>query len=623
MVSLIVVTISACTQTPKPTIEEPPPLPTPAVPPISEIDAAIALWRESQTTRYFAEIEERRQDEHFKVRLVVVDGVIRTAQRLDYISTSGWGEPVSLPSEQANGYMIESLLERIRKDALGQGDFPVNMRASFDKSLGFPIAVHTEALPAYNNQGELVLNRAYGYSLTVQVKALLEDTYGAGKTLIYSHIRSGGENAWCDNLRFFDDGEAIYTDDCRNTLLQLLVPQSRMELLNQLRASFASLDDLQIEENAFERLIILGSGQGSPDPASLEAAWAYAQEVHPLLSETIGLGLTMVYLYNGELIGFDVFNKKTLPAQLPASGALRSALLSSDGKKLALSNENGLSLIEISSQTVSQLLPPPEEGYYQLRAWSADGILIIAHLPETDSTPIKLGWLTTDDAAWHPLPLPEGIPDYGCDTGLDWSPEGGLLAITGLGYGAPCNRAPGLTVIDISARTASLIIAPEVQTGVEGGGSVIAGAHTPAWSPDGSWLAFGLDQDASAPLTFPTRLYRVHPDGSNLTPLTNNSTGVATHPVWAADWTVYYSLNGAGAELDGLYRYTSTNNTHTLLISGSDLHPLSISPDGEFLLYTANDSFRIWQFRLNEDIAEITGVDGRLPAFVGWFKIGE
>lgn len=622
MMSLMVV-VSACMQSPTPTVEELPPLPTPAVPPIPEIDAAITRWQNSKTTRYFAEVEERHQDAHFKIRLVVADGVIRAAQRLDYTSAGGWSEPVSLPPEQVSEYMIESILQRIRKDALGQGEFPVNMQASFDKSLGFPIAVHTDALPAYNDRGELVLNRAYGYDLTVQVKALLEDTYGAGKTLIYSHIRSGGENAWCDNLRIFDDGEAIYTDDCRNKFLQLPVPQSRFDLLNQLRAGFASLDDLYTNENATERLIIIGSGQGSPDPATLEAAWAYAQEVHPLISETIGLGLTMVYLYKGELIGFDVFNKKTLPSQLAVSGELRSALLSPDGKALVFSDENGLSYMEIDSQTVEQLLPRLDEGYYQPRAWSADGSLIIARLSDTDAESFELGWTTVDQAVWQPLPTPEGTSDYGCDTGLNWSPTGSLLAITGLGYGAPCNLAPGLTVIDLSAGTARRIIAPEVQTGVEGGGLVLAGAHTPAWSPDGSWIAFGLDQDASAPLTFPTRLYRVHPDGSNLTPLTNNSSGVAAHPVWAPDGNLYYSLSGAGAEVDGIYRYSSSDNTHTLLIPGSRLNPLSISPDGEFLLYETGNGFRIWQFRLNEDIAEITGEDDRLPAFVGWFLMRE
>ncbi len=617
------VAISACTQSPTPTVAEPPPLPTAAVPPITEIDAAISRWQNSQTTRYFTEIEERRQDAHFKIRLVVADGVIRAAQRLEYTSADGWSEPVSLPPEQVREYTIESILQRIRKDALGRGEYPVNMQASFDKSLGFPIAVHAEALPAYNERGELVLNRAYGYDLTVLVKALLEDTYGAGKTLIYSHIRSGGENAWCDNLRIFDDGEAIYTDDCRNKFLQLPVPQSRVERLNQLRAGFASLDDLRTIENATARLIIIGTGQSTPDPSTLEAAWAYAEEVHPLISETIGLGLTMVYLYKGELIGFDVFNKKTLPSQMAVSGELRSALLSPDGKVLVFSDEKGLNALEIASQTIKQLLAPPDEGYYQPRDWSSEGVLLVAHIPETDATPIELGWLTPDEPVWHPLPLLEGTPNYGCDTGLDWSPTGGMLAITGLGYGAPCNLMPGLTVIDLSARSASRIIAPEVQTGVQGGDTVIAGAHTPAWSPEGSWIAFGLDQDASAPLTFPTRLYRVHPDGSNLTPLTNNSTGMAAYPVWAPDGTLYYSLTGAGAELDGLYRYTSSNNTHIQLIPGSGLKPLSISPDGEFLLYESDSDFHIWQFRLNEDIAAIKGEDGQLPAFVGWLMMGE
>lgn len=617
------VMISACTQSATQTVEELSPLPTPAVPPIAEIDAAIGRWKDSQTRRYFAEIEERRQEEHFKIRLVVVDDVIRAAQRLDYTATNGWSDPVSLPLSEVSDYTIETILKRIRTDALGLGDFPVNMQASFDKSLGFPIAVHAEALPAYNDQGKLVLNRAYSYDLTVQVKALLEDTYGAGKQLIYSHMRSGGDKAWCDNLRIFADGEAIYTDDCRNKFLQLPVPQSRLELLNQLRVEFASLDDLQMTGDASERLIILGSGQGSPNPAALETAWSFAEEVHPLLSETIGLGLTLAYLYNGEFIGFDVFNRKALPSRLTVSGELRAALLSLDGKWLAFSDADGLNLMDIDSQSVRQLLPPAAKGYYLPRAWSSEGILLVAHIPNTDAEPIELGWLSAKEAAWHPLPTPEGLTDYGCDTGLTWSPEGHQLAITGLGYGSPCNLAPGLTVIDMTNGTATRVVSPEIQSGVEGGGTIIAGAHSPAWSPDGSWIAFSLDQDASAPLTFPSRLYRVHPDGSNLTPLTNNSSGTAGYPVWAPDGSLYYSLSGAGAEQDGLYRYSPADNTHTLLIIGSGLKPVSVSPDGEFLLYEADNGFHIWQFRLGEDIAEIAGENDKRPVFAGWFLMGE
>ena len=222
---------------------------------------------------------------------------------------------------------------------------------------------------------------------------------------------------------------------------------------------------------------------------------------------------------------------------------------------------------------------------------------------------------------WEELPSPNGISGFGCDTGASWSPDVDIVAITGLGYGDPCNTSPGLSIADISSRTAQLLITPTVNSGEVNGSTLIAGAYTPAWSPDGTWIAFGLDQDAPTPLSFPTRLYRVHPDGSNLTPLTNNTQGKAINPTWGHDSTLFYGLTGAGADLNGLYHYLPAENTHTLLIPGSGILPLSISPDSEFLLYEQDQVLKIWQFRLQEVVAEISGEEENHPSFVGWIFI--
>jgi hypothetical protein len=77
-------------------------------------------------------------------------------------------------------------------------------------------------------------------------------------------------------------------------------------------------------------------------------------------------------------------------------------------------------------------------------------------------------------------------------------------------------------------------------------------------------------------------------------------------------------LSGEGADQDGLYHYLPADNAHVLLIPGSGIHPLSISPDGEFLLYEQDLALKIWQFRLGETIAEIEGQEDIHPLFVGW-----
>jgi hypothetical protein len=77
----------------------------------------------------------------------------------------------------------------------------------------------------------------------------------------------------------------------------------------------------------------------------------------------------------------------------------------------------------------------------------------------------------------------------------------------------------------------------------------------------------------------------VRPDGRDLTALTNNAQGWADFPLWAADGTLYYSLSQTGPQTDGIYRYDPVTSSHTLLIAGVDLQPLSFSPGGEFLLF--------------------------------------
>jgi hypothetical protein len=180
-----------------------------------------------------------------------------------------------------------------------------------------------------------------------------------------------------------------------------------------------------------------------------------------------------------------------------------------------------------------------------------------------------------------------------------------------------------LSIVDLESGGAQKIVAPAVSTGLAGGGSITAGAHTPTWSPDGSWVAFGLDQDANAELSFSTRLYRVRPDGSDLTPLTDNSQGIAAYPAWAPDGSLYYSLSRVSAETDGIYRYDSAENTHILLIPGTDLYPLSVSPENGFLLYQQGNELRLWQIFLEEHHAEILGDEGSPPLFAGWLLVGE
>lgn len=612
---------SACsTSTPVPTEAAPPLLPTPDVPPVEEVDAAIEKWQNSDTSNYFFEVDQKNRSEQFIIRLVVEDGEIRAAQRLDYGEDGSLGDPYSISLDEARAYTVDSLLERIRNDVLGESEALFNMITAFNDVIGYPLLVNAEALPTYTDSGTLELNRQFSYDIITKFKPLLEDTYVSG-TPIFSLTRSDGPQALCDSLAILPDGSSTYSDDCRDIFWQLATPESRLQMLNDLRTGFGQLDDTRIEDDQVLHLTISGTGQGTPDAATVDDAWLLATELHDLLSSPTGLGLVMAYVFDGDFFGFDVFNKISMPAQFVHSGDLNGAVLTPDGKILAYSDDDGLSVFTLETQVSQQVLPAPEEGYYLPRTWSNTGRLLVTHYRADERDPVKHGWISLEDSVWHDLPFPDGVSRYGCDTGAAWSPTGDQLAITGLGYGESCNINPGLTIIDINANTADVIIAPQIEP-LEGDGStIIAGAHTPAWSPDGNWIAFGLDQNPDQSANFPTRLYRAHPDGSNLTPLTNNSHGYATHPVWVPDGSLYYGLSSADADLDGLYHYSHTDNSHTLLLPGTGIMPTSISPDGEFLLYTQNLGLKIWRVRLQETVAEIAGDEDRHPSYSGWIVV--
>lgn len=593
-------------------------LPTPDVPQVEEIESAMQRWENSHASSYFIEVEERSQSVDQKIRVVVVDEQVQAAQILIKDTGGQWGEPEVLSPEQAQAYTVQGLFERLRRDASGQGPSPVNMQVTFSPGLGYPAVVDAEALPTLGDDGKLVLNRQNSYDLTSDVKILLQDTFSANREAALTFIRSGGPEAWCDILRVFEDGSSVYTDECRREVLQLTLPENRLEQLNSLRASFARLEDSTQGDDQFQRLVIQGTGQGTADQSTIPEAWDLAVTAYDLLSEPIGLGLTLVYTHNDRILGFDTLNEVAQPASVLPDGELRGASLSPDGETLAFSDGEGLRYFDVQSGNINLLLPPPQNGFYQPREWSNTGFLSVTRVPATDAQPLEHGWITIAQPAWHGIPVPQDSNGYGCDTGMAWAPESDRLAITGLGYGSPCNLNPGLTVIDLSSGTAQKVVDPVLSTG--DGNTITAGAHTPAWSPDGEWIAFGLDQDASEPLTFPTRLYRSRSDGSDLTPLTNNSQGMAAYPVWAPDGVIYYALSGVSVEEDGIYQYNPTTNEHTLVVNGTGLHPVSVSPNGEFLLYEQDGGLNLWGVMRQSAVEVVPPQESNPAKFVGWLN---
>lgn len=564
-----------------------PPLPTPVVPPRTTIQAAIQRWEASQTTRYVVEVEESTGQGKRRIRLVVADGDIRAAQVLSY-QDGQWSAPQALPLEQAASYTVDALLQRVLRDATGQGAVPYDMLVVFDPGLGFPAVVQANATATYTADGQLQLNREYSYRLGVSVRALMEDTYGVGREPVLTLRQSGGAQAWCDALFLYADGSSMYVDDCVQTLLQFQLPPRERDALEKLLSDWAPIESERVQDGGLQQLKIAAQGTQPADDAALADIWEQVTRWYQMLSRPIGAGRTLLFAQGNQVIGMELHNFLAQPTTIRPKGALYGALLSPDATGIAFADENGLRWFDLNSGNVSLWLAAGGAQFYPL-AWSASGRLLLGRQDEGGAT---LGWVVPGAEAWHPLPLPEGYA--GCVNGWDWSPDGRRLVLSVLPTNEACKDAPLLAVVEVDeGRFEALSLGP-----------TLVGVRTPRWSPDGQWLYLGAVQDAQT-----IALVRVHPDGSDWTVVAAEEQTRFVAPLWDRQGHLLYARQG-GAE-SGIWQCTPDCQ---LLIAGEDLTPLSLSPDGDFLLYRSGDALKVWVMAFGEGVPVTRG----RAQWVGW-----
>lgn len=156
-----------------------------------------------------------------------------------------------------------------------------------------------------------------------------------------------------------------------------------------------------------------------------------------------------------------------------------------------------------------------------------------------------------------------------------WSPDGSKLA-----YVSFENKKPVVYVQDLVTRQRIVI------ANYKGSNSA------PAWSPDGSRLAVALARDGL------TQVYLVNADGSGLRRLTHTD-GIDTEPQFSADGrTIYFTSDRSGGPQ--IYRM-NVNGGDTQRVSFSGSYNISprISPDGKTLAYISRRDGRFQLYALD------------------------
>lgn len=140
----------------------------------------------------------------------------------------------------------------------------------------------------------------------------------------------------------------------------------------------------------------------------------------------------------------------------------------------------------------------------------------------------------------------------------DWSPDCSQIVYTAI---YPNWR---YTLVRMNADGSSKVVLPSP-----------AGSEDdwyPDWSPDGQWIAFTSDDGDN----IDTNIYKMHPDGSNITLLAHNA---GWYPVWSPDNTRI-----AFVGQDGPAQHTAIMN-----VDGSDLHFVDHEPAAWWPYWISNN----------------------------------
>jgi Tol biopolymer transport system component len=189
--------------------------------------------------------------------------------------------------------------------------------------------------------------------------------------------------------------------------------------------------------------------------------------------------------------------------------------------RLSFVRGSGIFVASRSGTTILPVVKSAGDSSYSEPDWSQNG-----RLAATDDIYRSEGTGESNVEILRPKPT-RTVPC--CISGFagmpSWAPDGRRLVLVGIQYFEPYVEG-GLEVWrEESNDTVTLT-------------DQLSGDGSPAWSPDGSWIAFSRSEGGDQPPT----LYLIHPDGSGLRGITNAH---AENPSWSPDGRLIAFDDGA------------------------------------------------------------------------------
>ncbi len=592
IVLLTAVLFTACT-TEEPTLI---PLPTARVPSLLEIDRATGQWESGNNQNYFVSVEETTNEGTFLYRIVIADGEIRVAQRLEKVEGK-WQQPQPISNEIAEKYTVDALLARVLQDAKGEGAAPLNMFTVFDPFSGYPTLVEAKAIPSYTEDGKMRLNREHSYLFSLTVDILLEDTFGANKTPLLTLHLSGGETAACSTLRIFDDRTSVYSDDCRQILLQINPPENSLSELQAHADELALIDEVRSEGNSTNRLILNGTGTHVANAEVLDEIWALAFDLNQMLSQPIGAGVTLLAWNGTGISGFDMRTNLEQPASLAFRAPFYGGITNDTGKLLVYADGAGLKWLNtVSGEAGTYSSNPAGQHYVPLDVTSGGKILLQRYTDGSDMA--EWGWISLDDRSWHPL-----IQENACVAGVQANllDERVVVIVPG---SQGCESSSSLWIVDLDSGTVEA-----VDTGESRAAAV-------SWSPDAATIAAALETEG-ADGTVTVGLYTIEAAGMGITHLTDVA-GRITGLTWRDDSErIFFGLTDAAEADNGLIEYDPAAGEITNFLNGTGLTPIGFDPTGEFLAFLEGKDLRVWLVAFGRVVPITQNAPVENP-FIGW-----